>query len=108
MTNNSRKQQTRTRQRQTKPLDSPNARADTTSSETHGVTSIERFLRDRRPNKRPTRAPEIKLTKENIRLLSRPHKQAALLALILSDDVPDDELEAMIETALSQVSRRRG
>jgi hypothetical protein len=108
MTDNNRKQRTRTPQRPTKPSDSPNARANTTSSETHGVTSIERFLRDRPSNKRPTRPPEIKLTKESIRLLSRPHKQAALLALILSDDVPDDELEAMIETALSQVSRRRG
>jgi hypothetical protein len=49
-----------------------------------------------------------KPTKENLHLLSRPQKQAALLKLILSDTTLEEDLDAMIQAAVSVVTRRGG
>jgi hypothetical protein len=42
-----------------------------------------------------------KPTRENLLLLSRPQKQAALLKLILSDTILEEELDAMLQAAVS-------
>ena len=44
------------------------------------------------------------LDRQDIRMLSRSQKQAALLRLILSDEVEETYLDAILQTALSLVS----
>jgi len=51
-------------------------------------------------------AVEVKAPKEDVRLLSRTQKQATLLRLVLSDDIDESDLDAIVEAALSLVSKR--
>jgi hypothetical protein len=70
------------------------------------VASIEGWKKRQAPE--TTTAPAGgKLVKENVRLLSRAQKQAALLRLILSDTITEAGLDAMIEAGVSLVSRRK-
>jgi hypothetical protein len=92
---------------QSEPGGLPSPQAEEIGTEQPSVVSIQGW-KQRPAHEGPTLPPEAKPTKENLHLLSRPQKQAALLRLILSDTTLEDDLDAMIEAAVSVVTRRGG
>jgi hypothetical protein len=81
------------------------AQAEEIGSQQPSVVSIQGW-KQRPVQKSPTLPAEMKPTKENLHLLSRPQKQGALLRLILSDTILEEELDAMIQAAISVVTSR--
>jgi hypothetical protein len=92
---------------QSEPGVLPCAQAEESGTEQRSVVSIQGW-KERPAHEGPTVPPETRPTKENLHLLSRPQKQAALLKLILSDTTLEDDLDAMIQAAVSVVTGRGG
>jgi|HubBroStandDraft_6_1064221.scaffolds.fasta_scaffold255846_2 hypothetical protein len=55
---------------------------------------------------RPAEEIRARLARENVLLVTRAQKQAALLRLITSDDISESDLDAMIHAATAVVSAR--
>jgi hypothetical protein len=89
------------------PSSLPRAQAEEIGSQQPTVVSIQGW-KQRPVQESRTLPSDTKPTKENLHLLSRPQKQGALLRLILSDTVLEEELDAMIRAAVSVVTRRGG
>jgi hypothetical protein len=87
------------------PSSSPCPRVEEIRTHQPSVVSIQGW-KQRPVHQSPTLPAETKPTKENLHLLSRPQKQGALLRLILSDTVLEEELDAMIQAAVSVVVGR--
>jgi hypothetical protein len=64
------------------------------------VSSIEAW------KNRPAEEIRARLARENVLLVTRAQKQAALLRLITSDDISESDLDAMIHAATAVVSAR--
>jgi hypothetical protein len=94
-------------QNRPEPPDRPGSFAEETVTQLPAVASIQDWKK-RLVNNSPARAAEARQMKEDLHLLSRVQKQAALLRLILSDTIEEGHLEAMIQTATSFAATHGG
>jgi hypothetical protein len=91
--------------REPEPSRSPCPRVEEIRTHQPSVVSIQGW-KQRPVQESPTLPADTKPTKKNLHLLSRPQKQGALLRLILSDTILEEELDAMIKAAVSVVTGR--
>jgi len=81
---------------------SPSLQRESDTSRT--VTSIGDW-RTRKANRRPVSSESISPARTT---LTRSERQAALLRLLLSDEITDDDLDAMLQAARSILAVNRG
>jgi hypothetical protein len=99
-TRNRKRRMHRVRPQHTEETDPPDSFVEGTGNDNPGVVDIEHW-RKRPPNDIPVPTAKTKPTVEDATPAGRARKQAVLLRLILSDEITEKELDALLDLSMA-------